>query len=192
MEEIYNKIWQIAKPYYEKGRPMDVEHIEWMMQDAEKVCENENIDKTLLMPLVILHDIGYALINHKENDSYKVDLRKAHMQAGAELAKEILNGIHYDPSKIDKITYYISVHDNWALGDDEVFKDPLLGTFQDLDFMWMISPKGFRAAVGMYKKTPKEIIDYYKNNEKLIKRPLATKTTKELFYKYIEERKKEL
>jgi hypothetical protein len=34
MKQIYREIWELAKPYYEKGRPMDIDHIRWMMKDA--------------------------------------------------------------------------------------------------------------------------------------------------------------
>ena len=60
MEEIYPKIWELAKSYYLKGRPMDIDHVEWMMEQAKVLCQKEDIDKTLLMPLVILHDVGYG------------------------------------------------------------------------------------------------------------------------------------
>ena len=56
MKEIYQKIWKLAKPYYEKGRPMDVDHIEWMMKDALIVCEKEKLNDEILLPLVIFLD----------------------------------------------------------------------------------------------------------------------------------------
>lgn len=33
MKKIYSKIWMLAKQYYQKGRPMDIDHINWMMHD---------------------------------------------------------------------------------------------------------------------------------------------------------------
>jgi hypothetical protein len=35
MNKIYNQIWQLAKPYYKKGRTMDIDHIEWIMKEAQ-------------------------------------------------------------------------------------------------------------------------------------------------------------
>jgi len=49
MKNIYSKIWKLAKPYYEKGRPMDIDHIEWMMKDALLVSEKENLDDSLII-----------------------------------------------------------------------------------------------------------------------------------------------
>ena len=49
MKAVYEQIWDLAKPYYEKGRPMDLEHIDWMMEAAEKVCEREKIDDSIFL-----------------------------------------------------------------------------------------------------------------------------------------------
>ena len=118
MNQIYEDIWKLAKSYYEKGRPMDIDHIEWMMKDAFLVCQKENLDDSLLLPLVILHDVGYAEV--PKDNPFKLNLRKAHMEAGAKIARHILEKLNYPKDKIKKIEYYVSVHDNWALGDNSV------------------------------------------------------------------------
>ena len=193
MEDVYKKIWELAKPYYQKSRPMDVDHIEWMMPVAEEVCEKEGIDKTIFMPLVILHDAGYSQVENPKDNPFKLDMRKAHMKAGEELSKEILKSINYNSEKIEKISYYISVHDNWSFEDNQIYlEDPILGAFNDLDFMWMSTQKGFLALTKIRQKGLKEMLDYVINNDKLTKRPFSNKTTRELFEKYISERKKEI
>ena len=191
MKKIYQQIWKLAKPYYKKGRPMDIDHIEWMMKDALFVCEKENIDDSLLLPLVILHDVGYAEV--PKDNPYNLDLRKAHMKAGKKIAKEILEKVNYPKEKIKKICYYVSVHDNWALGDYEIYqKDIILGIFTDLDFTWMVTNKGFPALMKILNKNKKEMVKYIENSEKLTDRPFSTKTTKELYQKYLNQRKKAL
>ena len=119
MKKIYSKIWELAKPFYKKGRPMDIDHIEWMMKESILVCKKENIDDSLLLSLVILHDTGYFKAP-KENP-FKLNLRKIHMKAGAEIAREILQKVKYPDDKIEKIVYFVSVHDNWAFGDDDLY-----------------------------------------------------------------------
>ncbi len=191
MEEIYKKIWQLAKPYYKKGREMDIAHIKWMMKDALKVCKKENLDISLLLPLVILHDIGYAEVSAKDNP-YNLDVRKAHMAAGAKIAKEILLKAAYPSDKTDKIVYYVSVHDNWAFGDFKLFEeDKILGVFNDLDFMWMATPKGFPSMMKLLNKTPDEVLIFIENKSKTEKAKFSTETTEKLYKKYIESRKKE-
>jgi hypothetical protein len=183
MNKVYRDIWELAKPYYKKGRPMDIKHIEWMMKDALHVCKKENIDETILLPVVILHDVGYGVGRHVYREK---ELKKEHMEAGAKIAEEILRKINYPEDKIKKIVYYISVHDNWIFGENEIYKkDKLLATFTDLDFTWMATPKGFPIVRDILKKTNKEMIEFIEKNDKLVKRPFVTKTTKELYVKYV-------
>ena len=190
MKDIYKKIWALAKPYYMKGRPMDIDHIEWMIDDALLICQKENIDDALLLPLVILHDVGYGDV--PQGNPFNVDLRKAHTKAGEKITKNILTDINYDSEKSDKISYYVSVHDNWALDDNEIYlKDIILGSFNDLDFMWMATPKGFPALKKILNKNDLEMIEYLKKDDKLINRPFSTSSSKNLFYKYLENRSNE-
>lgn len=191
MKEIYKKIWNLAKPYYKRGRPMDIDHVEWMMQDALLVCEKEKIDDEILLPLVILHDVGYA--EAPKDNPFKLNARKAHMAEGEKIARQILESINYPKNKIKKIAYYVSIHDNWALGDDEVYKnDKALGVFNDLDFIWMATQKGFPALMKILKLDKKEMIEYLEKDEKPAKRPFATETTKKLYEKYLNDRRKEI
>jgi len=190
MKEIYKKIWELAKPYYEKGRPMDIDHIEWIMKEALIVSEKENIDDEILIPLAILHDVGYAEV--PKDNPFNLDIRKAHMKAGAKIAKKILDKVKYPKDKTEKIVYYVSVHDNWAFGDDEYKRDKTLGAFKDLDFIWMTTPKGFPALMKILGKNKKEMIEYIESRPEEEGLALTTKTTKELFEKYLSDRKKEL
>jgi len=190
MDKIYSRIWQLAKPYYLKGRPMDIEHIEWMMHNALLVCQQENLDTSLLLPLVILHDVGYSQI--PKDNPFKLNLRTAHMQSGAILAKEILTKLNYPKSLTEKIAYFVSVHDNWALGDSSIYqKEIILGVFNDLDYLWMATPKGFPALMKILNKTAEEMIEYLKHNEKPNLRPFAAPTTNQLYTKYLDDRRKE-
>lgn len=191
MKTIYQELWKIAKPYYLKGRPFDIEHIKILSKDALVVCKKEKIDDSLLLPLIILHDIGYGVTKPAY---FQKELKKAHMIAGAKLCKEILKKINYPKEKIDKIAYWISVHDNWIFGDDKIYhKDLILAVFNDLDFTWMATSKGFGAlSETIYNGDRQKMLKHIENDSKMARRPFATKTTKELYSKYIKERKTEL
>lgn len=191
IETRYLEIWKLARPYYEKGRPMDIDHIEWMMRDAILLCEKENLDSDLLLPLVILHDVGYSAV--PKDNPFNLDLRKAHMAEGAKIADSILTKLGYDREVVEKVSCFVSVHDNWALGDNDLYKkEKILGLFNDLDFMWMATPKGFPVVRKILKKTAIEMIDFLKNDEKLVNRPFATMTTKKIFEDYVAARVAEL
>ena len=155
----------MAKPYYAKGRPFDIKHVEILLKDALTVCEKEKIDKSLLLPLVILHDIGYGLTQPVYLEK---DLKKEHMIVGAKLAEEILEKVNYPREKIDKIVYWISVHDNWIFGDNKVYdKNPILAVFFDLEFIWMTTPKGFPLlAKALYNGDKQKMLKHIKKDSK--------------------------
>lgn len=191
MKNIFNKLWELAKPYYLEGRPTDIDHIRWMMNEAEIVCQKEKIDDSVLLPLVILHDIGYS--ESPKDNPFKIDMRKLHMAAGTKIAKTILDSVKYPQEKIDQIVYFISVHDNWALDDHQVFNNnPILGIFNDLECIWGVTTKGFNALMGILNKNQQKTFDWLKNNDKPQKRPFATETTKNLYYDYMSDRKQEI
>jgi HD superfamily phosphodiesterase len=145
----------------------------------------------LLLPFVILHDVGYSEV--PKDNPFKLNLRKAHMEAGAKIARHILEKLNYPKEKIEKIEYYVSVHDNWALGDNEIYKmDKILGVFTDLDYMWMATPKGFSALMKILNKNKRELLEYLETNDKPNLRPFSTKTTKNLYEEYLKDRRKEV
>lgn len=189
MKYIYREIWAKARPYYEKGRQMDIDHIGWMMGEADRLCKEEGIEDRILLPLVILHDAGYAHV--KKDNPFKLDVRRAHMEEGAKIAREILDAVGYEKEKTEIITYFVSVHDNWAWTDIGVYhKNKLLWIFTDLDFIWMATPKGFDAARKILNKNPAGMIEYLESTEKPAK-PLgfASEATEKIFNEYLAERK---
>jgi hypothetical protein len=193
---IYQSLWQSAKLYYEKGRPMDIEHIEWMMEDAQLVCDNEGLDDSLLLPLAILHDVGYSKVPDVASaDYYKQDIRRLHMDEGAKIAATILKDLHYPQDKADKIIHYISVHDNWAYDEVDMYlDDPILGTFKNLDFIWIYTKKGFGALKKIKGWDDKQMLKHLHSEPSPIygKKPFSNETTKQLYDKYLAERDAEV
>ncbi len=189
MRQVYEKIWVKARPFYEKGRPMDIDHIGWMMEEADRLCEEECLEDRILLPLVILHDVGYARV--PKDNPFNMDIRRAHMEEGAKIAKEILDAVGYEKEKTSIITYFVSMHDNWALDDIEVYqRNKLLWIFTDLDFIWMATPKGFDAVKEIQGKTGEGMIEYLESTEKPAK-PIgfASEATEKIFNRHLAERK---
>ena len=192
MKELYVQLWQQAKSFYKKGRPMDIAHIEWMMDEAIDVCDQEKLDDTVLLPLVILHDVGYAKVD--ANNPFNLDIRKQHMIEGEKITRQLLENVQYPQEKITVISYYVSVHDNWALGDTGIYKNNhLLGTFTDLDFTWMASPKGFRALMNILHKNYQEMLNYLQDRDQPAKGvPFTSPIVEKLFWTLLQDREKEL
>ena len=174
---------------------MDVDHIEWFMKTAQMVCEKEGLDDTLLLPLAILHDVGYSKVKEvKTANYYDTDIRRAHMQAGRDIAIEILKQVHYPPAESEKIAHYVSVHDNWAYGEVDIYlSDPVLGTFKDLDYLWIFTEKGCPPIQKVLGKTNEEMLAHLRHEASPIggKKPFSNQTTQTLHNEYLKARETE-
>jgi HD superfamily phosphodiesterase len=190
--DIYQSLWDAARPYYEKGRPMDIAHIEWMMNDARYVCKQEGLDESLLLPLAILHDVGYSQVPDVASaDYYEQDIRRLHMDEGAKIARVLLEKLNYPSDKTERIVHYISVHDNWAYDEVDIYMDdPILGTFKDLDYIWIYTKIGFGALKKVKGWNDKQMLEHLRNEPSPIygKKPFSNATTKKLHDKYLAER----
>jgi MoaA/NifB/PqqE/SkfB family radical SAM enzyme len=191
MRPIYNQIWQIAKRYNQKGQFYTSDHIEWHIKEALTIIKNEKIDETIFIPFIILHDVGYSKA-HKESP-FKEKVRKIHMEAGKEIAKKILQAANYPKDKTEKISFYVSLHDNWAFGDNKIYQEnKILGIFNDLDYISMFSRECFPAMAKFLKKNPINLLNYLENDEKLKNRPFLVRATEKLYDKYLSYKKFEL
>lgn len=191
VDEVYLRMWGLAKPYYEKGRAWDISHVEWMTGEADIVSSIESLDRKLLLPIVILHDVGYSLVDSKNPSIKSQDKKMVHMREGAKIADRILGEVNYDGSYRPRIVRYISVHDNWVLGDNKPFKEcKEMAVFNDLDFLWVTtSPNTLRLAAQSMGMGAAEFLDYWVGDEKLKNRPFCCKYTREIWEKSIKKMK---
>ncbi|MBU2475564.1 MAG: HD domain-containing protein [Nanoarchaeota archaeon] len=194
MKKVYNKILDKAIPYYEGGRSYDIPQIGWMLKEARKILKKINLREGLIFPIIILHDIGYSAVDEKNPNVKEIGTKKIHMEEGAKIAEQILRKLNYDKEFVEKIVYYISVHDNWVLGDDEPFKEcKEMALFNDLDFLVGIRSKEmFDLRAESMEIAPSEMFNSLLKEEKLKRRPFCCKETKELFSQLMGDRKKEL
>ena len=152
------------------------------------------LDDKILLPLVILHDVGYSQVN--SDQYYKVDVRRAHMEAGAIIAEEILKKVGYDPQLIPQIVNDVERHDNWAFGEVDIYMQNLvLGVFKDLDYIWIASPQGFPAMKKVLEyETDLEVLELLIKESSPIggQKPFSTITTRNLHIRYVHDRYKEI
>ena len=193
MKKIYKIILEKALPYYEKGRKGDIEHVKWLSNTIPNFVDEKEVDFDILMPLAILHDVGYSKVP-KDSDPLKLDIRKLHSEEGAKIAEKILKKINYPQEKIKELKRLILKHDNWAFGDSFA-TEPYLRIFNNFDFMWVVSPKGFPAYQNIVKKDAKGTIEAIeKAQEKNIEqgRVWYNKKIGNYYEKLLKERKKEI
>lgn len=189
MDKIYLKIWELAKPYYKQGRSYDISHIEWMVREADRIADLEKLDKKLLLPIVILHDVGYSLLGQNNPDIKDRKTKIIHMKEGAKIAGKILAEVDYNKEITKRIVYYISVHDNWLLGDDTPFQECReMAVFNDLDFLWVTTSFNiFKNMADSMNMSPKEFYEFWSKDEKLTRRPFCCDHTRQMWGKSIEE-----
>jgi len=58
----YKNIFELAKPYYKKGREADKEHHLAVAKMMQRILEEIDLNEDIMMAAALLHDIGYAKI----------------------------------------------------------------------------------------------------------------------------------
>jgi len=193
MEQIFQELWQAAKPFYVKGRAYDVDHIEWMIKMADEVTEGIATRRDILMPLIILHDVGYAALKERNPNPKDPRSKIAHMKEGKRIARALLRNIGYNKHCSKLISLYIGQHDRWVLGDNALYlKNIELALLNDLDFLWSLSSKKIVCLQSSAMKVPpKRAIELWAQDEKITSRPFCCGATLKLFMHLIEKRRKD-
>ena len=112
----YQDILELARPYLDtRGNE---EHTEGSIAFAWELLDAEGGDPDVVMPAIILHDVGWSELSDEEQlqafgpPPTRLDLNMLHEQRGAEIAAGILDSIGYDPALSEEITEIIRGHDN--------------------------------------------------------------------------------
>ena len=194
MREIFSKMLELVKPFYEKGRTYDLPQIRWMMEKGEAIAKKEKMNINLLFPIIILHDAGYSKVGQKNPHIKDGNIKKEHMIEGAKIAKKILKEIDYDPKISKEIVHYVSVHDNWIFKDNNPFTECReMALFNDLDFLVGIRNKEmFDLRARSMKMSPEEMCNDLLKEEKLTNRPFCCVETEKMFEEFIKKRGGEL
>ncbi len=193
MDKIHKKILEKAIPYYKKGREGDIEHIKWLFETIPKLINKSEVDFDILIPIALLHDIGYAKVP-KGSNPYNLDIRKLHSEKGAEIAEKILHELDYPKEKICEIKRLILKHDNWAFGDSFA-NEPVLRIFNNFDFMWIASTKGFEIVRKIMNKEPQEFysqIEQFQQKNLEEGRSWFNKKTENYYKKLMKERERKI
>lgn len=183
MDKLYEKIWQLALPHFKKGRERDIKHTEGVVKAMKLLLKKEGGQEDLLIPAAILHDIGWSKVplelKEATDDEGRKKALQLHIEYAAPIIREILGQLGYDGAKIKEIIDIVQSHK--FQDPKEINKQLLI----DADTVPDAFKEQFYVDVSYYKKTPKEIYDFRKNNK------FYTKTAKAIFDKELEERKKE-
>lgn len=157
----YQEIWNEALPYLKKCRRWDLAHTKISVDFMYQIIKGEKKEslEDILIPAIILHDIGWSTIGKEKNTSWgKKSLRAKHMKNGAILSSKILEKVNYPKDLITKITKLVSTHDNAYLGVPQVTIEEKL--VRDADACFVLTALSFWKDHYVFsKKSPKELLD---------------------------------
>jgi HD superfamily phosphodiesterase len=147
MKEIFNQIWELALPYQDKRD--DAGHAEVTLRYAKELAILEKGDEDVMLPAIILHDVGYSQLvkerrllifdkDAKEEDKRSVQLE--HQNESVKIATGILREVNYPAELTKEILEIISQHDT---RDGFISKNE--GLVRDADKLSRTSKEGFAA-----------------------------------------------
>jgi len=116
MEEIYDRIWELAKPLLNTRH--NQQHTEIAYRAARRLLESEEGDEAIVIPAIILHDVGWIKVPEELQltafgpKAKNKELNRVHEVEGVKLAREILEKVNYDPQKEEEILAIIDGHDS--------------------------------------------------------------------------------
>ncbi|UCB48154.1 MAG: HD domain-containing protein [Deltaproteobacteria bacterium] len=116
MKNIFKTIWQLAEPYLDT-RDNEI-HTKISIEFAYKLLEAEGGDEDVVIPAIILHDVGWKEV--PEELQLKTfgpkatfpQLNRIHEDEGVKIAKGILEKANYDSNKAGEILRIVGSHDS--------------------------------------------------------------------------------
>lgn len=137
----------MALPYQDKRD--DEGHTEVTLSYARKLVELEDGNEDIVIPAIILHDIGWSQLSRENRflifddtakPEEKLSVRLRHQNKSVEIAREILTEVGYPAELIEEILEIISEHDT-----REGFISRNEGLVRDADKLWRFSKAGLEA-----------------------------------------------
>ena len=187
MKPIYQKIFEGARPFLCTRK--NLTHTKIAVRYATKLLKEEKVDEEVVIPAVLLHDVGWkALPEPLQLTAFGPNrsnpkLTRLHEREGTRIAKSILEKLHYPSPKIEEICQIINGHDSrkrpisW---NDRVVKDA--------DKLWRYSRKGMVIDLDRFHIPPRDYLIFL---EASIEQWFLTPTGRGLAKKEILLRKKD-
>ena len=116
IKPIHQKIFEKAKPFLRTRK--NLIHTKIALRYAIKLLEEEPGDEEIVIPAILLHDVGWKTIpEHLHLTAFGPNpsnpkLTKVHELEGAKIARSILEGLRYPPEKVKEICRIIQGHDS--------------------------------------------------------------------------------
>jgi len=187
IKPIHQKIFQKAKPFLRTRK--NLIHTRIALRYALKLLQSEKSDEDVVIPAVVLHDVGWKMIPPNlqltafgPNPS-NPKLARVHEVEGAKIAWAILKELHYPTKKIKEICRIIQGHDTRKKPisqNDRIVKDS--------DKLWRYSQRGMAVDLDRFGIPRREYLIFL---EAIINYWFLTPTGREVARREISLRKKE-
>ncbi|MFA5076483.1 MAG: HD domain-containing protein [Patescibacteria group bacterium] len=185
MYKKYQPIWRIAQGHLRLAvRKNFVVHTIGAIKAMELLLTREKGDHSLLMPAVILHDVGWSAVpfdlQRSKNRTKQLQALRLHLVLARPIIREILGQLNYPSLKIKKIIKIVVAHK---------FKNPRDRNKRlliDADNLSEVFKKQFYNDVAAYRTTPRRLYQFRQDNH------FYTQTARLVFLQELARRKKEI
>ena len=163
MKDIYQEIRNLAAPYLDTRK--NYVHTDIAVEFAFILLEKVDGDIDVVIPAIILHDVGWKTIPEEFQllaygpQVKSTKLNRMHEIEGAKIAEEILEKVNYDKDKTKEIIKIIDGHDSRKKAislNDRIVKDA--------DKLYRYSKEGLRIDCRRFSVTPKKAIETAASN----------------------------
>jgi HD superfamily phosphodiesterase len=179
MIDRYARIYELAEPYWQTRR--NEVHVPGSYALAhELVAAHPQADPDIVLPAILLHDIGYMVV--PENDHLKglagavkgwePEITRRHEIEGAALAAEILAEVGWDSERSASVADIVDGHDSRP--EAVSLEDRLV---KDADKLWRYTESAVRICHQWMELTPERYMDWVESE---IDRWLFTEAARDL------------
>ena len=171
----FDALWQTCKPYLENGRTIDLIHTRISTDLAWRLLrEGAKGDEDIIIPAIMLHDIGYSQIDDKDvykkttfpdkaNSQYDVHIKELHLTEGAKLAEVILEELEYPAPLIPPIVEIVRTHEDLQ-GNKPDQSNTNRVIVSDADKLYRFTAYNLTSGMALHGKGKKDAFEFMYNN----------------------------
>jgi HD superfamily phosphodiesterase len=175
----YARIYALAEPYWQT-RSNEIHVPESYTLAQELLASHPEADPDIVLPAVLLHDIGYMAVPSDDHlkglagavKGWEPDITRRHEIQGAALAGEILGAVGWDPERTAAIQDIVDGHDSRT---EAVSREDAL--VKDADKLWRYTESAVRICHRWMELTPEAYMDWVAAERE---RWLFTETAREM------------
>ena len=187
MKSIFEKIWQFARLYLDTRH--NGVHTEISIQFAFQLLKGEGGDEDIVIPAIILHDVGWKMIPvdlHLKAfgpGATNPELNRSHEMEGVKIAKNILAKVDYKTAEMNQILEIIAGHDSRK---EAISLNDMI--VKDADKLWRYSKSGFYIDIERFDESIDRGLDRLRGN---LPKWFFTAAAKEIAAEKLSRREKE-